>query len=410
MYKRDIRPGEGKIRQKIINLLLSKNLMSLSKKKHRSTCPNIEGKNNNYLTVMHRFLFNFKDKTTRFEVVFFIVNLLIFSILTDIEYNLYERHNAALFIEDVPKRLISAFTWIIPFGLCYKVIIQGYLVRKKYFQFVLSFIVFLVIMNFYLIGCYWLISKLTFLPLKITHHAYSYFKADVVMHFSVIYMLKELLVITALAYFLKSAGQEKQVYELRQYQLQAELNYLKVQLEPHFFFNTLNNIYSLALQQSPLTAPLIAKHAEMMRYILNSSSSTKVRLQQEVEFLKNYVEVEKVRYSENIDIRFETQGINSSALIEPLLLLPFIENSFKHGIREEIKEGYVQIVIYLVNNALTFQISNSKALDTDPKTFKHGVGLENVSKRLDILYQEEYDLEVKDNKSDYEVRLSLTLK
>ncbi len=359
---------------------------------------------------MLQALINFGDKTTRIEIVFFIIYFFIFNILTDIEYNLYERHTPALFIKDVPERLIYGLIWIIPFWLCYKVIIQGYLFRKKYMQFVLLFISFLVVTNFYLIICYWLISKLTFLPGQITNNAYNYFKSGVIIHFSVIYMLRELLVITSLAYFLRSSKQEKQMYELRQHQLQAELNYLKVQLEPHFFFNTLNNIYSLALQQSVLTAPLVAKHAEMMRYILNSSSSTRVKLQQEVDFLKNYVEVEKIRYYGKIDIRFETQGINKTALIEPLLLLPFVENSFKHGIREEIHEGYVQIIIYLVENALTFQISNSKAPIINYKTSKHGIGLENVSKRLAILYPEKHCLEVKDDELNYEIRLSLILK
>ncbi len=359
---------------------------------------------------MPRFLINFRDKTTRIEISFFIVYFLLFKIITGVEYNLYERHNAALFIKDVPEQLIYGVINIIPFWLFYKLIIQGYLIRKKYIKFILLFISFLVIINFYLIFCYWLISKLTFLPDKITNTAYSYFKSDVLIHFSVIYMLRELLVLTSLAYFLRSAKQEKQMYQLRQHQLEAELNYLKVQLEPHFFFNTLNNIYSLALQQSVLTAPLIARHAEMMRYVLNNSSGTTVKLHQEVEFLKNYVEVEKVRYLEKIEIRFETQGINKTALIEPLLLLPFIENSFKHGIREEVNEGYVQIIIYLVENELTVEISNSKASNINYKTCKHGIGLQNASKRLAILYPEKHCMKMKEDEFNYEIRLSLTLK
>lgn len=217
------------------------------------------------------------------------------------------------------------------------------------------------------------------------------------------------MVLFALAYFIKSAKQEQQMNELKQQQLNAELKYLKVQLQPHFFFNTLNNIYALTLQRSDKAAPLVARHSEMMRYILYNSPNQVVSLQQETDFLKNYVEVEAIRYSDKINISFEMQGIDNTVVIEPLLLLPFIENAFKHGIREEVNIGYVNIVVCLVENELTLEIKNSKAPaeNTDNNT---GIGVKNSVKRLDILYPDAHLLEITEDDVSYDVRLTLKLR
>jgi LytS/YehU family sensor histidine kinase len=194
---------------------------------------------------------------------------------------------------------------------------------------------------------------------------------------------------------------------LKRQQIESELNYLKVQLQPHFFFNTLNNIYALTLQRSDKAAPLVAKHAEMMRHILYESSRERVTLQKEVAFLKNYVDVEAMRYSDKIDICFETQGIGENAYIEPLLLLPFIENTFKHGIREETGGGFISIIISLVESELFVEIRNSKPLIN--KTGSKGIGLRNAVRRLDILYPGRYTIDIVDKDNSYEVRLSLRL-
>ena len=361
----------------------------LSSRIHRST----EGKN--------RFI--------RIEIIFFLVYFFLFNILTDIEYNLYENHNYILFLKGIPDRLIYGIVYIIPFWICYKKLIQGYLFEKKYLKFILLLIFFLVLLNFYFLYAYWLLSKLSFLPAGIVASAETFYHANVPVHFSIIYVIRELLVISSLAFFIKSVKQEQLMNTILQKQLQSELRYLKAQLQPHFFFNTLNNIYALCLQGSAAAAPLVAKHSDMMRYILYDATRQQVKLGQEIEFLRNYAQVESIRYTEKISVGFDTQGINGKAKIEPLLLLPFVENAFKHGVREETDTGYVRIIICLADDELTLEVMNSKAACKNSLTPEKGIGLENVTKRLELLYPQKHQLEIKENDSDYEVRLTLKL-
>lgn len=349
--------------------------------------------------------YDFKDKYIRIEVAFFVIYFLLFPILTVIEMHLFEPHPSKF---NIGENLLYGIVGMIPPWICYKLVIQGYLFNKQYLKFILTFMVYLALSKYYDITVYWIISKISFLPLNVTERAISGYNINIkynLGHFISVYMLRELIVLSALAYFIRSAILDKKIGELKAQQLQSELNYLKVQLQPHFFFNTLNNIYALTLQRSEKAAPLVAKHSEMMRYILYESSQNKVNLTKEIDFLKNYTEVETLRHSDKIDVSFETQGINENALIEPLLLLPFVENAFKHGIREEILEGYVHIIISLVENELFVEITNSKPATRKLKSA--GIGLQNVIRRLDILYPDRYTLFVKNNDDSYELRLTL---
>jgi LytS/YehU family sensor histidine kinase len=218
-----------------------------------------------------------------------------------------------------------------------------------------------------------------------------------------------LLSITGFAYFLNRWKEEKIMRELKEQHLQMELNFLKVQIQPHFFFNTLSNIYALTIQKSDKAAPLIAKHAETMRYVLYESLRTQVELKKEINFLKNYVDVESMHYSGKINITFEAQGVSESALIEPMLLLPFVENTFKHGIREETTKGYVHIIISLVEDDLFVEIKNSKPQNIHGEKI-NGIGLLNASKRLQMLYPDKHKIEIQESDYSYELRLSLILK
>ncbi len=360
------------------------------------------------------------------EISFFFFYFVIFRILADIEYNAYERHNYILFVKDMPERLIYGIVALVPFVHCYKFLIQGYLLRKKYGLFLLFLVLFLVFLNFYQLYSYWVISKLPFLPEGVSRSADIYYHSGALVHFSVIYISRELIVISFLAYFINAAKQDQLMNAIRERQLQAELKYLKVQLQPHFFFNTLNNIYSLTLERSASAAPLVAKLAEMMRYILYNSTTAKVPLKEEVAFLENYSQVEAVRFGEKISISFDKQGIRDGDKIEPLLLLPFIENAFKHGVGEETLAGYVRIIICVAGEELILEVRNSKAgkfliptgntlLGNDRLSNgslyrdKKGIGLENVRQRLSLLYPQKHRLVVNETETDFELSLTLQL-
>lgn len=343
------------------------------------------------------------------EIAFFWIYFILFPVISSFEYNFNERGSATSFIQDIPERVVYGSFNIISYGLYYELLIKRLLFRERLLAFALSLVVFLIVLNFSYKLNYWLVSQMSFLPAAMIAKAATWLKADVVLHFSVVYIFRDLLVITALAYYLRTGRLIREVNELRSQRLEVELNSLKFQLQPHFFFNTLNNIYSLALQGSAKTAPLIAGHADIMRYILYDSPLPTVKLTKEIAFLRSITEVESIRLSEHISIKFETQGITDALVIEPLLLLPFVENAFKHGVRDEIAGGYVSILICCFDHDLVMEVKNSRTMDTSATT-EVGLGLANVVKRLSLLYPGAHRVEVTAASDCYEVLLNLKLK
>jgi two-component system, LytTR family, sensor kinase len=186
----------------------------------------------------------------------------------------------------------------------------------------------------------------------------------------------------------------------------TELAFLKSQVNPHFLFNTLNNIYSLTFQKSEKAPEAVLKLSEMMRYMLYESNETKVSLNQEVKYLQNFIDLQKMRYHGETFIEFNVQGDINYKQIAPLLLIPFVENAFKHG---EVSNSLNPLIINLLvsNNNLHFSVQNHKK--DQNKDEVGGVGLENMQRRLALLYSENYGLEVKEEKDSYYCELNLML-
>lgn len=326
----------------------------------------------------------------------------LFRMLTDLEYNFWERHITGIDLPTIEANLAYGTSDLIAFYSFYR-ILQYLLIKKKTWQLIIFVFLFLVSYSLYSKAIHLLYANLPFFSDGLRITALKYFKFSSI-GYSLAYMLKEILAISSLAYFMYSAKQNEQLKALKEQQLISELTYLKAQLQPHFFFNTLNNIYALALKQSEKTAPLVARLSEMMRYILYRADEKLVALKDEIAFVQNYVEVENIRYRSAIEITFEAQGIDEESKISPLLLLPFIENAFKHGIEEEEKEGFVHIIICKTENELTMEVKNSIAKNN---TDMGGIGLINVKKRLDILYPRKYELEILNDGKIYKVSLTL---
>ncbi|MES2275342.1 MAG: histidine kinase [Bacteroidota bacterium] len=342
-------------------------------------------------------------KYLRIEILFFVIFYYLFPILTDVEYSYNEMHHAALFTKNIDFDLIYGTTNLLS-GLVFYAIVRKSLLHKKPVQFTIYTVLFLIGMHYYMQGVYIAIGHINWFPDKIRHDALRWSKAKVI-HFSVIYMFREFLCIGALAYFIRSAKQDTQMRELKEQQLLTELTYLKAQLHPHFFFNTMNNIYALALKRSEATAPLVAKLADMMRYILYEAERQRVPLTKEVQFLTDYIDAEKIRQHSNNQINFDVQGITDGATIQPLLLLPFIENAFKHGLEQETGNGFVNVVLCLADDELILQVNNSKPAKTQPS--QKGIGLQNAVKRLNLLYPNKYVLDIKDDERQYQLNLTL---
>ncbi len=207
------------------------------------------------------------------------------------------------------------------------------------------------------------------------------------------------------------ARHQRERKELETQTMQSELRFLKSQINPHFLFNTLNNLYALTLKKSDKAPEIVIKLSEMMRYMLYECNEKKVPLSKEVNYLKNYLDLEKLRQAQKVIINFDVEGEVEDQKIAPLLFIPFLENSFKHGLNNHISQGFVNIKIKVVDKHIHLFIENSKpdALPMQVHKRSGGIGLVNVRRRLDLIYPNNYELNINDNPKTYQVELDLEL-
>lgn len=194
--------------------------------------------------------------------------------------------------------------------------------------------------------------------------------------------------------------------DLENQRLSAELAFLKSQINPHFLFNSLNSIYSLAYQKSDTTPEAILKLSEIMRYMLYECNDNKVDLSKELQYLQNFIDLQKIRFGNKAYIDFKIEGRVTNQKIVPLLLIAFIENAFKHGVANDTLEP-IRLLITLDDAHLHFYIQNKK--HNNNKDSIGGIGLNNVKRRLDLLYPGKYNLDIRDEKNTYTCELSLIL-
>ena len=190
--------------------------------------------------------------------------------------------------------------------------------------------------------------------------------------------------------------------------LSTELSFLKSQINPHFLFNTLNNIYSLAVVKSEKTAPAVMKLSSIMRYILTETSHDLVPLQNEVDFIKNYIELQEVRLTEKTHVQFSVEGAINQKNIAPLIFIPFVENAFKYGISTK-STSTITIHLVVVKDKIIFTTSNYIVPSENNMLENTGIGINNVKRRLELLYHGKHSLvhSIKDN--FYHVHLEISL-
>lgn len=200
--------------------------------------------------------------------------------------------------------------------------------------------------------------------------------------------------------------------QLIQEKLEAELKFLKAQIHPHFLFNTLNNLYALTLKKSDLAPDMVLKLSELLNYMLYESNVRTISLQKEIDVLFNFIELERIRYGDLLDIHLDISGEIDDKQIAPLLLLPFVENSFKHGVSKKISNKWVGISLVAEDSSLTLRVENSKEKNTTGESagYSEGIGLKNVRRRLDLLYPQKYQLEIFDKGKEFVVILKLEIR
>jgi hypothetical protein len=191
--------------------------------------------------------------------------------------------------------------------------------------------------------------------------------------------------------------------------LASELKFLRSQVSPHFLFNVLTNMVSLARKKSELLEPALIQLSDMLRYMLYETGNNQFRISREIEYLRNYVELQQLRFGEDVSVELNVRNEDPDCTIEPMLLIPFVENAFKHGIGL-VKEPFIKILLEIERRHLFFRVTNNYNRENFSKDKSSGIGLSNVRNRLRLLYTNHHDLLIEDNGEIYSIELNLDLR
>ena len=237
---------------------------------------------------------------------------------------------------------------------------------------------------------------------------------SITLNYAIVTMFGELYVVsfaTAIKITIDWLREHQKLHELETRQLTSELSFLRSQVSPHFFFNTLNNIYSLTLEKSDRAPEVVLKLSELMRYLLYAARKNKQDLESEVQLIQNYLDLEKIRFDDSLKINMNISGNLASKRIAPMLLIPFVENSFKHGANKTIEPMTITIDLVIKEHTMYFEISNpipEKLILSHSLKEDGGIGLSNVKKRLELGYSpDEYELKISTTNNIFKVFLKL---
>lgn len=237
----------------------------------------------------------------------------------------------------------------------------------------------------------------------------------ITLNYAIQMMIGELYVmsfVTAIKITIDWLQEKHKIHDLEKRQLVTELRFLRTQVSPHFFFNTLNNIYSLTLEKSDKAPQLVLKLSSLMRYLLYATRESTQPLLREIENIQNYVEIERVRFDNELELDISVEGDFDDAKIAPMLLMPLVENAFKHGANKSLNEMEIKIRFQMIEDFLHFEISNSVPVPVNPElATEGGIGLQNVQKRLELGYpSQDYKFEIEKSETSFNVRLNLKVK
>jgi hypothetical protein len=237
----------------------------------------------------------------------------------------------------------------------------------------------------------------------------SYFTFREIMLFFLIYIIITSLLKLSKSWFLVS-GLQKELLEKEKQKTEVELKALKAQINPHFFFNTLNSIYSMALDKDERLPGTVLQLSDLMRYFLYESKDNFVPLEKELAVADNYIALQKIRSGEQLSIEVNKQGEVNGQTIAPLLLITFLENAFKHGAKGSSGNTFIKLDIKVEKNKLNFTVENNKGVIDEVNTSDHnGLGLENVKRQLELLYPGKHLLNIKNAPDRFLVALQLSL-
>ncbi len=286
------------------------------------------------------------------------------------------------------------------------ILFPRFVLKKSYTKYLIGFLLALCI--FYVVRTeliYWLINENVWPESDTPQKAYS-FNHVLVVFLTGIY---DVGLVTTIKLTADWIFERKRREQLQEVQLRTELNFLKTQIQPHFFFNTLNNLYALSIEKSDKAPEMILKLSEIMQYVLYDAKEPKISLLKEINYIHNYLELEELRFGNSVTYDLDIVGNIDDVYVPPLLFLPFIENCFKHGTKENDRMS-VEINFEKMNEQLAFSVKNN--FNKNSKTIlnsKHGIGILNVQRRLKLLYDENYMLKTNIFEQEFNVNLKIPI-
>jgi two-component system, LytTR family, sensor kinase len=323
---------------------------------------------------------NFKKSNVRFSVLFWLL------------YFLYEWIGQASIADEYRRYFFNALVIVPIAGLATwyttQVLIKQYLLKKRQTAFRVAFIISAVVFTLIRRGYNYYYTYPTYYPNG--NYMPFIFVPKVIIEAVNIYLIVALY---TMFYFLRAwYEQQRLAQELLRDKAVAQLELLKSQVQPHFIFNTLNNIYSLSLKNNPRTSDLIYRLSSLLSYMLYDSRHEFIPVSKEMEYIHNYIELEKIRYGERLDVAVNCFDTVDQFTIPPLLILPLVENSFKHGVSNDVGNSWIRIDISVKDDWLTVKIENSRVADqVNGHAVYKGIGMENVKKRLEIIYPDRHE-------------------
>ncbi|MEM0543790.1 histidine kinase [Flavobacterium sp. j3] len=291
-------------------------------------------------------------------------------------------------------------TWFILLGVSASVVYANLYILFPKFLFKRNYLVYLLLLVL-------TIGLGAFILWFIIPSANANFNLPLFQHFINLFFI--FVITSSFKFFREYSRKQELLIKAENEQLKTELALLKSQVNPHFLFNTLNNLYGLITQnQNQQASDVTLKLADLMRYLLESSKTDLVNLNKEIQFIDDYLSLEKIRLSQKTDINFKVSGMNKELFVAPLLFIPLVENAFKHGLNKILADSFAHFSLSVQNNELFFEAINSVGKSTE-NSEKSGTGLENLKKRLQLIYPHKHQLDVEQTANQFKVILHIQL-
>ena len=355
---------------------------------------------------MHDVIFSDKSKFKFIRHGLFCTSILFYSLLRN--GIMYPAQN---FLDYFPSYFSFAIFWtllILVFSyITVYVFVPNYLYKKKYVSFCISMILFG--FTIFMVSAFQIYSQVN----KTFSSIAGIRSRDIFQVSTLIRSMGNPPLVCGLLLSLKSLKnwyvRKMEKETLTRANMNAELQLLKSQIHPHFLFNTLNNIYSYSLSNKSEAAVLVKKLKQTVHYMVAECNHPYVPLQNELNMIANYIELEKIRYGNRLSMQVELLSPEENQLIAPLLMIPFVENSFKHGVSQMLEHPWITLKINAVGNVLYFFLSNSKPIAAVNPGMRKGIGLENVKKRLELLYPGKHSLHIQTTEDTFTVQMEVSL-